>query len=195
MTSQIEQQDSNVQGHLPECFMAARLGVDTYAPDVLAQMKRAGCICDRLRACEERVRLEDDDYAYVAAQSESEGRWRGWSEALDAAREVVAALESNPELEIDWDRDYAVDPSGATRNRRVWLRDAVAAIDALREEQSSGGQGILKCSACKCDLQWLSNRLVHLGDASELCDVHMQEHPPPIPPSVGVPTTPMWPAR
>ena len=65
MTSQIEQQDSNVQGHLPECFMAARLGVDTYAPDVLAQMKRAGCICDRLRACQQRER---DLWERVAAE-------------------------------------------------------------------------------------------------------------------------------
>lgn len=66
MTSQIEHEASNLQGgqrnasrndgHLPECFMAARLGVDTYAPDVLAQMKRAGCICDRLRACQQRER-------------------------------------------------------------------------------------------------------------------------------------------
>lgn len=55
MTSQIEQQASGLQGHLPECFMAARLGVDTYAPDVLTQMKRAGCICHRLRAREARA--------------------------------------------------------------------------------------------------------------------------------------------
>lgn len=31
------------------------------------------------------------------------------------------------------DRDYTADPSGNTRNPRIWLRDALAAIDALRE--------------------------------------------------------------
>ena len=114
MTSQIEQQDSNVQGNLPECFMAARLGVHTYAPDVLAQMKRAGCICDRLRACEERVRSEDDDYAYVAAQAEADGRRRGWSEALDAAIGVV----------VTWQADRALPPFTAL----------LAALNALREQ-------------------------------------------------------------
>ena len=121
VTSQIEQQASGLQGHLPECFMAARLGVDTYAPDVLAQMKRAGCICNRLRACEQRVRMEDDDYAYVSAQAEADGRRRGWVEALDAAREAVAASSGHYDLCI-CDECYGTDA-------------ALAAIDALREEQ------------------------------------------------------------
>ena len=37
------------------------------------------------------VRLEDDDYAYVAAQAEAEGRRRGWNEALEAARDAVVS--------------------------------------------------------------------------------------------------------
>lgn len=114
MTSQIEQQASGMQGHLPECFMAARLGVDTYAPDVLAQMKRAGCICHRLRSCEARVRSEDDDYAYVAAQAEADGRRRGWSEALDAAIGVV----------VTWQADRALPPFTAL----------LAALNALRDQ-------------------------------------------------------------
>lgn len=60
--------------HLPECFMAATLRVDTYAADVLAQMKRAGCICNRLRAREARV--------------------------LDAARNAVQGLNC-PECSVD----------------------------------------------------------------------------------------------
>lgn len=58
---------------------------------------------------------------------------RAYAAGLDAAREAVAALEGNLDLEIDWDRDHAADPSGNTRNARIWLRDAVAAIDALRQ--------------------------------------------------------------
>ena len=64
------------------------------------------CICDRLRACERRV--------------------------LDAAREALTAVENDPDAEIDYDRDYMADPSGNTRNPRMWLRHALAAIDALR---------------------------------------------------------------
>ncbi len=65
--------------------------------------------CDMLRACEQRT--------------------------LDAAREAVAAVEDQWDAEIDYDRDYAFDPSGGTRNPRIWLRDALAAIDALRQEK------------------------------------------------------------
>ena len=83
--------------HLPECPWADR----GYA---------FPCICDRLRACEQRVRMEDDDYAYVAAQAEADGRWRGWVEALDAAREAVERVSS------------LLQPLGP----------ALAAIDALR---------------------------------------------------------------
>ena len=69
------------------------------------------CQCEILRACEQRVRMEDDDYAYVAAQAEADGRWRGWTEALDAAREAVERVSS------------LLQPLGP----------ALAAIDALRE--------------------------------------------------------------
>ena len=65
--------------HLPECECYGR----NHGGCAL-------CICDRLRACEQRVRMEDDDYAYVAAQAEADGRRRGWSEALDAAWQAVA---------------------------------------------------------------------------------------------------------
>ena len=34
---------------------------------------------------------EDDNYAYVAAQSEASGYMRGWNEALNKAREAIKA--------------------------------------------------------------------------------------------------------
>ena len=86
--------------HLPECW--AKHESDP----------KAWCICDELRACEQRVRMEDDDYAYVAAQAEADGRMRGWVEALDAARKAVSAL---PEYRM---RDTCI-----------------AAIEQLREER------------------------------------------------------------
>lgn len=97
---------SETTRHLPEC--------PSTSPDPLA----ADCCCARLHAVERRVRMEDDDYAYVAVQAEAGGRRRGWNEALDEARAAVAALP----------------PTG------IWATDvsrteALAAIDALKEKQ------------------------------------------------------------
>ena len=87
-----------MNNHLPECYQSeGKWG--------------GGCICIRLRACEERV--------------------------LDAAREAVNSM--------------VIETAG---NSAATLNQAVAAIDALREKP------------------W-----------------------PPLPPSKGVPTTPMWPLR
>ena len=123
--------------HLPECPQLTEKP-DWYCCEDCDPGVWDDCICDRLRACEQRVRMEDDDYAYVAAQAEADGRRRGWADALDAARRAVdSALDAPPQ-----------------HNVRVVAQIALAAIDALREEK-----------------------------------------PPPLPPSVGVPTTPMWPAQ
>ena len=56
--------------------------------------------------------------------------------ALDAALEAVVAVQKVPDAEVDYHRDYSVDPSGDTRSPRMWLRDALAAIDALRTNTS-----------------------------------------------------------
>ena len=103
--------------HLPECHTSM-------IPDF--HNERWICICDQLRACEQRVRLEDDDYSYVAAQAEAYGRRRGWNEALDAAREAVAVLRTygdHGEV-IPPDEEAAV----------IYVTDALAAIDALRDK-------------------------------------------------------------
>lgn len=67
------------------------------------------------------VRLDDDDYAYAVGIAEADGRWRGWHEALDAARDAVAGQCGHTKsvsniYECDHDR-------------------ALAAIDALRQEK------------------------------------------------------------
>ena len=68
--------------------------------------------------------MEDDDYAYVAAQAEADGRRRGWSEALDAAREAVPHDEGC----------LANDPDADERDCNCWRPQALAAIDALRDQ-------------------------------------------------------------
>jgi hypothetical protein len=65
------------------------------------------CICDRLRACEQRLWQQP-----LLAVS----RRAGWNDALIAAREAVAALD------IGRDVRFSVDVRA----------DALAAIDALR---------------------------------------------------------------
>lgn len=88
---QNRQQDLGLQGHLPECPTA-------WLRD---------CICIELRMCEERVRQGMKSLAHLYEQ---DAYMRGWSEALDAAREAVA-----------------------TTGGRMWIgkAEALAAIDAL----------------------------------------------------------------
>lgn len=86
------------------------------------------------------MRLENDDYAYVAAQAEADVRWRGWSEALDAAREVVDRLASDM---ANWSSAETAAATEAapdlTADQWMWaqrgVHRALAAIDALRGER------------------------------------------------------------
>lgn len=94
-----------------------------FLPFVDEDCDKVPCICDRLRTCEQRVRMEDDDYAYVAVQAEADGRMRGWNEALDTAREAVTGLP----LTGGW-----TTPDGVIEE--IDKAKAVAAIDALRWE-------------------------------------------------------------
>ena len=88
--------------HLPECLHDD----DTYG-------LRGLCICDELRACEQRVlSLNPVALGVLIAQ-------RARERALDAAREAIAALD------IGRDVRFSVDVRA----------DALAAIDALRGER------------------------------------------------------------
>lgn len=85
--------------HLPEC--------DTPHNGLLP------CICESLRACEQRVRYERHWMADWTA-----GNKQGWADALDAAREAV------------W---KSIRP-GSDAFSQLVLANALAAIDALRGE-------------------------------------------------------------
>ena len=58
----------------------------------------------------------------------------GHNDALDAAREAVTAIESDPEALVWWERfrDNPDDPDEVTV--LIELHRAIAAIDALREK-------------------------------------------------------------
>ena len=62
----------------------------------------AWCICEELRFCEDRVSA--------------------------AAVQRVEAIADDRESGVDWNWDYEADPTGMTRNPRVWIHEAVAAI-------------------------------------------------------------------
>lgn len=96
--------------HLPECPMSvlpkATLGyVTTTWPDGVVKRVNWDCICDLLRACEQRV--------------------------LDAAREAVAALE--PLLGRS-KHEGGYDCCGCATIDYLWT-DALDAIDALKESK------------------------------------------------------------
>ena len=59
----------------------------------------------------------------------------GYDAALRDAVEAVNAAPDAIDSSAEWERDYDVDPTGQTRNPRIWVREAVAAIEAL------GGEG------------------------------------------------------
>ena len=86
---------TETSGHLPECLNDD----DTYG-------LRGLCICDELRACEQRV--------------------------LDSAREAVVAL--TPRLEVEKYKG-GYDCCGCSTTYDL-MEDALAAIDALLKEQT-----------------------------------------------------------
>ena len=113
--------DTGTIVHLPEC---KALDTMPEATRMFYSTSRQwfwehGCICDRLRACEQRVRE-----GWYEIQSET---WeQGYKYALDAAREAVAALRPKQD---GWH------PDGD-----AVLRLALAAIDALVRDDLANSQ-------------------------------------------------------
>jgi len=94
--------------HLPECWAKH----ESDPP--------AWCICDELRACEERVTNQSNrEWAEISVADEA----RIWSEALDAAREAVEAMDL-----------HGCHPYRGLLNCNCVGPKVIAAIDALREK-------------------------------------------------------------
>jgi len=72
--------------HLPECPCH---GLDYI--DAPPSYKMPSCICDRLRACEQRVLLSKPSIGLSAVYGYKIGR----ADGLDAARDAVAAVMDN----------------------------------------------------------------------------------------------------
>ena len=124
--------------HLPECSYTPGQpgfgGLNSGVPSTQPYIPGSPCICPSLRACEQRV----------LAEREADGPWfrsvvhdccvdkqTAYAAGLDAAREAVAALE--PLLDVEKGMG-GYDCCGCATVGYLWT-DALAAIDALREEQ------------------------------------------------------------
>lgn len=58
----------------------------------------------------------------------------GYAAAVRDALIAVYSVQDDSASSVGWERDYDVDPTGDTRSPRIWLREAMAAIESLREE-------------------------------------------------------------
>jgi hypothetical protein len=59
------------------------------------------------------------------------GDREGQREMLARCIAAVEAIENDLDSSAEWDRDYDVDPSGNTRNPRIWVREAISALQSL----------------------------------------------------------------
>ena len=117
--------------HLPECgytpeqlgFGGINSGIDSTQPFISGHP----CICDRLRACEQRVNSSNltmwDRTQEQAQQMVTSGlgiAWKdGFKEGINAAREAVAALQMGVLTTVDL---------------LLKRQDALAALDTLKEK-------------------------------------------------------------
>ena len=106
--------------HLPECWFH-----DPAKTPSVAVNDGWPCICDRLSACEQRVR---DEHSEVDAYR---GWVKGYVAGVQAAREAVASLE--PLLDRH-KNEGGYDCCGCVTPGYLWT-DALDAIDALREDK------------------------------------------------------------
>ncbi len=100
--------------HLPECWAKH----ESDPP--------AWCICDELRACEQRM-LDDDVPA--AAYHGQRGYEIGYVAALDAVRKAVEAIPAPYKIRGDYET-YGPYPEGKADMKDM----ALSAIDALKED-------------------------------------------------------------
>lgn len=121
-----------MNGHLPECPAGYVADLCTTDIDPVLQEPTCNhcvgqgciCICNRLRACEQRVRLH-------AALSWEQGFEEGRTAGLDAARDAVVNAHADPAPPV-WDAMTPDEEKGWLDGNRQAHADALAAIDALR---------------------------------------------------------------
>lgn len=62
------------------------------------------------------------------------GDREGQRDMLVRCIKAIESIEDDLNSSAEWDRDYDVDPSGRTRNARIWIREAVSALRSLEVE-------------------------------------------------------------
>ena len=90
-----------------------------------------GCtVCDE---CALIARVREDEFVYRGDINTAYEQ--GYAAALRDAVKAVNAVTDAIDSSAEWERDYDVDPTGQTRNPRIWVREAVAAIEELGADQ------------------------------------------------------------
>lgn len=106
------------------------------------------CICEELRACEQRVRADERQHMaakYLVSDREQwEAEQRAYAAGLDAAREAVAAIHMpDPYAWTHDDEGNAIEMVGCDRcfdgeyNYDAYPCPTLLAIDALRDDPPS----------------------------------------------------------
>ena len=110
--------------HLDEC---PEVFIDCYGSSCDCDYSHL-CICDELRACEVRVRGEEQQRIETAltfvGQHDAAWELAVRDKALDAAREAVLGAKA---IDVYYGRGLDEPP------QFIWLNNALAAIDALRK--------------------------------------------------------------
>lgn len=56
---------------------------------------------------------------------------KGQQDMLVKCIAAIEAITEDMKSSTEWDRDYDVDPSGNTRNPRIWIREAINSIENI----------------------------------------------------------------
>ena len=88
----------------------------------------SSCQCGLIARVREDERRQYSNYS----NARNTGRRDGYTAALHDALIAVYEIQDDGDSSTEWDRDYDIDPTGDTRSPRIWLREAMAAIESLK---------------------------------------------------------------
>ena len=115
-------------GHHDLCFLGEPCSEQVAEHGFCSRQSTICIYCERNRICERLKQAEN--YARIAVMHtvDVDSYEQGQRDAIAAAVQRVEAIADDRESGVDWNWDYEADPTGMTRNPRVWIHEAVAAI-------------------------------------------------------------------
>jgi hypothetical protein len=86
------------------------------------------CLCGIIASVRQDERINSLGTRVRELKPYADGYCDGQRDALNAAVQRVESLADDMDASTEWCRDYEADKTGNTRNPRIWIREAVAAI-------------------------------------------------------------------